>query len=661
MNIVHGEDLCDAVLNQIEEAVMRKILFQIITLCCALASWQANASETLAQYVGACETQLGFQSSNIPNTIDCYADLFAPSSGPNDPVNDYMGYLKVTDQVDLVFACRWLFGDRNNRQNAVSVELMLHNRVSGNTCYFSALNSFPGDGQIGPVAMMVSPASSSAASYWAQPADVDASARCIGCHISGPYIATPRIAPFLAKYGLLNNGHDTGSSITNSDLTSTFNKAHVKYHAVVTPNVASVFSPWDSLKQSYMQMNPSPSDSACSQGCHIVGTGSPQQDITKRLLGPETILADPENELTEIFDANVMAPYDEVSDYRWINISYPVTGSSGVDSETFANAKNASTTLVPKLLSSCVDPATNNPGVPAVMEAHVVGSENQFTITQPGRFTYLQDRLSKFNLKDGLVCLNSDQDPGQTCADYSVHYECTDANNNKTWTNWVNHARTSDGDHEERPANVCPSGSTATSIEASFVAVNGWTYSSIGPNDRLANFSQYGLTCNNSDQPDGKCSNYVVRYSSCGPAPQTLLGKTLTNEYATGKQLTAASGSLAKGQGHNNSWNTQQWSIEPVQNTEYVRLHNPGTNVYLTVTSTAEQATVGTAASNSTTSEMWLIESVTNSSDIRLKNLYSGKYLTMADPRNFPNTPDYLPIYSQTRNTSWTSQRWIVQ
>jgi hypothetical protein len=298
------------------------------------------------------------------------------------------------------------------------------------------------------------------------------------------------------------------------------------------------------------------------------------------------------------------------------------------------------------------------------MEAHVVGSTNQFLIAQSSRFAYLADRLSAFNLKDGLVCLNSDQDPGQQCQDYRIRYECTDPNGNKTWTDWYNmDAPGGDGDHEERSrdANVCtsPSGSKATSIEASFTAVNGWTYSSIGPNDRLAKFSQYGLTCNNAEQPDGQCSNYVVRYSSCGAAPATVT-KYLTNVF-TSKQLTAATGSLAKGQPHNGQWNTQQWAIEPVKNTEYVRLRNPGTNVYLTVTSQTEQATVGTAASNNSSNQMWLIESVSGASDVRLKNLFSGKYLTMADPKNVPSTPDYLPVYSQARNTGWTSQRWILQ
>jgi Mucin-2 protein WxxW repeating region len=270
--------------------------------------------------------------------------------------------------------------------------------------------------------------------------------------------------------------------------------------------------------------------------------------------------------------------------------------------------------------------------------------------------------LSVFNLKQGLVCLNTDQEPGARCQDYTVSYECTGVNGIKTWVNSPNRALKSDGDHEERPASVCPTGSTATSIKASYVEKsNGWTYGSNGPNDRLASFSQYGLTCNNADQSDGQCHNYVVRYSSCVAAPATTT-KILTNVFASGKALTAAANSLVKGQAKNGSWNTQQWAIEPIKNTEYVRLRITDANVYLNATSQAESTPIGTAVLNASwLSEMWLIEPVANSTDVRIKNMWSGKYLTMADPASFPNTPDYLPIFSQTRNTSWTSQRWLIQ
>lgn len=650
----------------------KKIYFGVVTLLLAIGSLSADAApETLSQYVNACKAQLNIQNVNIPD-MDCYdGDLFAPTQTPTDPetgdpTNDYIGFRKLTDQVELVFACRWLNYTKDNRQNATSVELLIHDHQSGNTCFFSAirdtgtLHSVPSN--------IVSPTSASAASYWAQPSTVSSTVACIGCHVSGPYIATPRIAPYLAKYGLLNNGHDTGSNITSYDLTQGFNTAHVKYHAVITtgiPGVTSAFSQWDSLKRSYMdpgttaKSNP---EASCSIGCHVIGSLSPQSDVVFTLHGPEVILPSVTTQLYMIDNAGVMPPvYDDGSDYRWINLDTP---GDGVESESFAAAIGAANTLVPQLFNygTCA-----RPNVPMQLEAHAVGVPNDYAFTTQ-TMALIPDRLRTFNLKEGLVCLNSDQEQGQSCHDYAIRYLCSvsSVDGTPTWSGWYNtDSPSNDGDHEERSRdqNIC-GGVTPIAIQTQFYA-GGTSMYIMGPNDRLARFSAYGLTCNASDQVDGQCSNYVVRYDYCSSPPQIQHNKTLTNVYAVGKQVTAASGSLVKGQSHNGGttqqWNTQQWDIEPVANTEYVRLHNVPTNVYLTVTSTADPATVGTATLNSSTGEMWTVETISGSSDFRLKNLLSGKYLTIADPRNFTSTPDYLPIYSQGLNTGWTSQYWIIQ
>ena len=657
--------------KEVDQAMSKKIFFGVVTLLLAIGSSSANAaSETLSQYVNACKTQLNIQNVSIPD-LNCYdGDLFAPSPTPDDPdtgipTNDYVGFRKLTDQVELVFACRWLDPDKANPKEATSVELLIHDHQSGNTCYFSAirdtstLHSVP--------STIVSPFSASAASYWAQPADVSANVPCIGCHISGPYIATPLIAPYLAKYGLLNNGHDTGSNITSNDLTQSFNKSHVKYHAIVTtgiPNVTSAFSQWDNLKQSYMDpgtnANSNP-EASCSIGCHVIGSLSPQSNVTFPLHGAEIILGNVAQQLYTIDNAGVMPPvYDDDSDYRWINLDTP---GDGVESESFAAALGATNTLIPQLFNygTC-----SRPNVPMQLEAHAVGVPNDYAFTTQ-TMALIPDRLRTFNLKEGLVCLNSDQEQGQSCHDYTIRYLCSvsSVDGTPTWSNWYSHPLVSDGDHEERSkdTNIC-GGVAPIAIQTQFYA-GGTSMYIMGPNDRLARFSAYGLTCNASDQVDNQCSNYVVRYDYCSLPPPVQHNKTLTNVYAVGKQVTAASGSLAKGQSHNGGttqqWNTQQWDIEPVTNTEYVRIHNVPTNIYLTVTSTAEQATVGTAASNSSTNEMWTIETISGSSAFRLKNLASGRYLTIADPRNFPSTPDYLPIYSQALNTGWTSQAWIIQ
>jgi len=601
--------------------------------------------------VQACQTQLNFQT--IPDNVSCYSgDLFATPSdfNKNSSVRDFIGYRKITDQVDMAFACRWLGGDAVNPSTPISIEMLVHNRSNGNTCFFSAQGLISGHQTNLNTPIIRSPTSSAATTFWDSPSAVNTYARCVGCHVEGPYIATPTIAPFLAKYGLLNNGHDTGSNITYNDLTQSFNKAHVKYHAVVTPNGISAFSSWDNLKQSYMD----PSES-CSIGCHVIGTLSPQQDIGQQQRGFVTILTNPAHELLEIDHAGVMAPYGEPSDYRWINLSIP---DGGVENETFAAAMNANTTLVPTLLSNCA--------APGALEAHAVGVPASFAFNT-GEMAQLPDRLRTFNLKEGLVCVNSDQEPGHQCSEYSVRYLCSVSgiDGTPTWSDWYNtDSASGDGDHEERfkHQNIC-GGVAPIAMEVQAV-ISGWPLILMAPNDRLARFSPFGLTCNASDQVDGKCSNYVVRYGACTTV-QPNVSRTLTNANVPSsgsKQITAAANSLIKAQGHNSGWNTQTWTVEPVINTEYVRLHNIGTNVYLNVSSTAEQATVGTASFNSTaTGEMWIIESVSGSSTARLKNLLSGKYLTMADPNSYPNTPDYLPIFSQGLNTGWNTQRWLIQ
>jgi hypothetical protein len=431
-----------------------------------------------------------------------------------------------------------------------------------------------------------------------------------------------------------------------SNVTTSNPNVPVKYHAIsATVNgVPGAFSQWDSLKQSYID----PVESSCSEGCHMIGTLSPQQDITKSFRGPITILANPAHQLLKINQADVMPPDSDGNVYRWINLDTP---GDGVETENFADAKNASTTLVPKLLDNCA--------APSVMEAHVVGSEKEFIVTQPSRFAFLPDKLSVFNLKDGLVCLNSDQEPGDPCEDYRVRYECTSPDGEKTLTDWYNmDSPNFDGDHEERykHANLCtsPAGSKATAIEAAVTLSNGWTYSSYGPNDRLESFSQYGLTCNNADQPDGQCSNYVVYYSNCTDAPSAYTAR-LSNAWS-GRRLTATTqqnDAETRAQPANSGWTSQDWTIEPVTDTGYVRLRNVWTGRYLNVQSDSENAkVVNYDLVPEWTSQQWVIEPVSGSSDVRLRNVWTGRYLTVVD------TSSYAAVLSQSLNTGWASQRW---
>ena len=653
-----------------QKALVR--LFMVgLTFCSANARAQ-TPPETFTSYINSCKDKLAFTDANmaaIAGSLNCTKGvLFAPNAlGPPNPlgaeVNDYMGYARVTDDVDLVFACRWLTNGTGTASQftappfvaARSVEMIINNRKNGNTCLFEAQSTSPIAGHT-PVAL-VSPTAAGAANFWELPVQIDIATPCTKCHVAGPYIASPRIAPFLAQFGLLNNGHDTFGLTRDAQSNIVGN-----YHLV-----GSTFS--KNLTTLAANFNV-PAASTCTEGCHSIGSNSDLSDMTDGVSGNvllPSILSVIDNSGTgrpeiSVTTAGVMKPYADTSHYRWINLD---TSGDGVESENFASAKTASTTLVPKLLQYCA--------APGALEAHAVGIpvDLSFNTVQLGQFS---DRLKTFNLKEGLLCSNADQETGQSCHDYAVRYLCSantgvnTVNINPVWSDWYNtDSPANDGDHEERSRhqNIC-GGATPIGIEAAMVTSGGGkAVYAMGPNDRLARFSPYGLTCNNSEQVDGKCSNYVARFAACTTAPPATI-RALTNVYAAGKQLTAASSSLVKGQSHNNGWNTQAWTIEPVANTEYVRLkntstaNNVATTVFLNVQS--DGVTVGTAALNNTaTSEMWSVEPISGSNHFRLKNLSSGKYLTMADPASFPNSPDYLPIYSQALNTGWTSQRWIVQ
>jgi hypothetical protein len=318
-------------------------------------------------------------------------------------------------------------------------------------------------------------------------------------------------------------------------------------------------------------------------------------------------------------------------------------------------------TAVPQVALANPNFTCPSPAVPASMEAHVIGLDDQFSFSTD-QMAQLPDRLRTFNLKDGLVCANADQELGQSCHDYTVRYLCSFSNigsgTTPTWSGLYNtDSPSGDGDHEERSrdSNIC-GGAIPIAIQAQ-VTVNGSTISVMGPNDRLARFSAFGLTCNNADQPAGQpCSNYVVRYHGCNQ-PITSTPAVLTGSFSA-IELTAnsgANGALAKGQPNNPAWNTQHWTLEPVTNTEYIRIRNNGTNTYLNVTSQAEGATVVTSTFSATaTGEEWIMENVPQSDVFRFRNLFSGKYLTIGDTSNF------APILSSSLNTTLARQRWVV-
>src|ERR1051325_2674223 len=98
--------------------VMKRLSFGLVGMFLAISATNANAQETFASYVSTCKTQLAFtdaQMAAIASSLNCNsATVFAPNPG-SSAVNDFMGYARINDTVDLAFACRWLDNRTANR------------------------------------------------------------------------------------------------------------------------------------------------------------------------------------------------------------------------------------------------------------------------------------------------------------------------------------------------------------------------------------------------------------------------------------------------------------------------------------------------------------------------------------------------------------------
>jgi hypothetical protein len=621
--------------------VMNRKLVRILAALLALISTRSFA-EDLATYVGNCKTQLGLpQSAQFP-TMNCLNGvLFAlpdPNNGNGDPTNDWVVHTRVNESVDMVAACRWLSPTPPpppNVQRAISLEMQIHNRDNGATCFFQARNdqAIP-QGQnpnftINP--QIVPPTAANAGSYWLQPADIDQSGtggtRCAGCHVAGPYIASARIVDALGKFGLLNNGHDT-----YYDTTGTSSK---RYHVVNAGVPGSAFEHWETdLTQPFAVKND------CSAACHILGTNSTFSDVTAFIF---TLIPSYQSDFQKVMAANLMAPDDDFSPYHWINNDNPFKAGDPGDSEKFGVAK----ATYPRLLRDCQSPSK--------IEAHVVNSDLWFST--PNSFP---NKLQYFNLRDGLKCNNADQGGG-TCGDYTTAYLCPNG-----WVSGPAHAVTSAGDDESRSraTGIC---ANPTAIRATLPSGHGAT-TEYGPNDRLAKFDPDGLECRNGDQGSGQsCSNYVVRYSSCSTVPEDF---NLVSSWS-GRDLTATNtnnDAETRAQPDNQTWSSQDWAVEYIQPTAaafssniprvqtFVRLRNVWSGRYLNVQNQGENAKVTTYDLHEDwTSEMWLAEPVAGSNDVRFRNVWSGRYLTVVD------NGDFAQVLAQTLSSqNWASQRWSI-
>jgi len=631
---------------------VRAALAALALLCLASSAF---AQSELQNYVAECQRQLGFNASDIA-AMNCNDGPLFFNGGPT-AINDYLVHKRVNDSVDALVACRW--GDDRStppkNTKFASMEMLLHNRINQQTCFFAAKDrpAVTGDTTKPVTSAIVSPtnfgAHPNADDFWLQPTQLNNktllsdhnngmdpttqppdSMRCVGCHSQGAILATDMIVKYLAQYGVINNRHQTLVDMT----------AQTHYHAVGASGyqgkpVITAFKDWDSIIAGNIT-----SGFTCASGCHSIAGNSKIGNLFIPSNTGTRLLPSISYDLGYM-GICCMAPAED-SDWRWINLDTP---ADGVENEAFVDAKDPNLPPpIPSLVDGCDDPAD--------LEAHAVGVPVEAS-TSASQLAKLPDHLRYFNVREGLLCLNSDQEPGTSCHDYSTSYLCNGIWTDESSGSYYNHGLAGDGDHEERSRNtgLC---ANPTAIRAHVTTTPDVIY---GPNDRLARLSRYGLTCNNIDQANGAtCSNYVVRYRFCGTGMLSYQGKIKSG--SDGMLVTASSGAdnaPAKGQPQTPAWNTQTWVLEPIKNTDYFRLRNTGTNTYLNVSTKSEAAAVVTSLLRPDwDSEKWTLDK-TGTGGTRLRNVGSGKYLTLADQSTFSN------LLSQGLNTGWSTQLWAIQ
>ena len=142
---------------------MSRKLVRVCAALVALTSMQVNA-EDLAAYVNHCKTQLGF--TTLP-AMNCRrmgsVSRFQTRGIPPSRIG--WSHARVNESVDMTGACRWLHPEQPTPR-AVSIEVNVHNRDTGKTCFFSAKSVvLPGAGIETSDPQMVSPTASGAANY----------------------------------------------------------------------------------------------------------------------------------------------------------------------------------------------------------------------------------------------------------------------------------------------------------------------------------------------------------------------------------------------------------------------------------------------------------------------------------------------------------------
>ncbi len=111
------------------------------------------------------------------------------------------------------------------------------------------------------------------------------------------------------------------------------------------------------------------------------------------------------------------------------------------------------------------------------------------------------------------------------------------------------------------------------------------------------------------------------------------------------------------------AWNTQEWEIEPIPGSDYVRIKDTAWNLFLNVSTQSERERVTLYdLVPGWWSQQWKIIPI-NSTEVRIQNRWTEKYLTRGDPTDEPDhdRDDYISVWSQTLENGWASQKWLVQ
>lgn len=378
-----------------------------------------------------------------------------------------LGYFKLDDDVDAVFHC-----------DTKDVEMIVHNRKTGNTCFFfMPAEKTDADGSFPSIDSCTS-IGCSAGVTWIVGDDLEANGQCTTCHRhGGPYFIV-NSAEAMAHFGLINNGHDTHFD---------------KYFALHVDSARQ-----ERMNSKIQVANPKLVNisSLTTKERSLVGCGASCHSFVHEDTGQAPGI--PFSVAFAMTNLGMMPPNDPQSPYRWVNRDGP--GGSG-DHERFSDVQDKY-------------PALATCATPGYMEAHVVGSEHIL------RSDSVWASLRAFNPVDGLICKNEDMPDGK-CPNFQVRFKCSynilaffgkSGFDVKMWADWQDKDTPDEtGDHEY--PNKC---TNPTEIEAR-IATSGssggaTSTTARGFPDRLRQFDNKGLVCKNKDQADGECSNYVVRF-----------------------------------------------------------------------------------------------------------------------------------------------------